>query len=323
VAVPPRVRPATDADRPAVGSLLDARWGGRVAAHDELIEPETLPCLVAEDGGVDGGLVGALTWRETAEGLEVMTLDSLARGAGTALLYAVYAEAVRRGCGVWLVTTNDNLSASAFYASRGLRLLRVDLDAVSRARVLKPEIPTLGQHGLPIRDELVFRWEPTAHEEIVGLWEGGREVGSAPRSEMRRRNLPHAATCVVVTNSAGDVYVHRRTDTKDVFPGRYDLAAGGVLLAGEDPDLAAERELAEELGVSGVSLTSLGADDYADDHTAYRGFRYVATWDGPITHQESEVAWGGWVPRAELPTWLAEREFVPDTVALLGDWLRT
>ncbi len=312
------MRPGDDRDAVALRSLLDERWGGRVAAHDELIELAALPSLVAEG---PTGLAGALTWRETSDGLEVVTIDSLVRGAGTTLLYALYAEAVRRDEAVWLVTTNDNLGALAFYVSRGMRLVRVDLDAVARARVLKPEIPRAGERGGPLRDELVLRWEPTPTEEVVGLWEGDREVGVAPRSEMRRRNLRHAATCVVVTNSAGDVYVHRRTDTKDVFPGRYDLAAGGVLLVGEDPDAAAGRELAEELGVGGAPLTPLGAADYADPHTSYLGFRYVATWDGPIVHQASEVAWGDWIPRAELTTWIEERAFVPDTVALMRGWI--
>ena len=73
-------------------------------------------------------------------------------------------------------------------------------------------------------------------DEIVALYdERGRPVGSAPRSRMRAENLRHAATAVVVRDPWGRVHVHRRTDTKDVYPGRYDFAAGGVLLAGEEP----------------------------------------------------------------------------------------
>jgi 8-oxo-dGTP pyrophosphatase MutT (NUDIX family) len=63
---------------------------------------------------------------------------------------------------------------------------------------------------------------------------------------MRADNLIHGATGVVVRNSSGQIYVHRRTDTKDVYPGRYDFAAGGVLAVGEDPDEAALRELHDD-----------------------------------------------------------------------------
>ena len=48
--------------------------------------------------------------------------------------------------------------------------------------------------------------------------ERGRPCGSVPRSRMRAENLRHAATAVVVRDPLGRVYVHRRTDTKDVYP---------------------------------------------------------------------------------------------------------
>nr|WP_284290871.1 hypothetical protein [Angustibacter aerolatus] len=63
-----------------------------------------------------------------------------------------------------------------------------------------------------------------------------RVVGSATRSRVRAENLPHAATAVLLRDGDGlgaGVYVHRRTDTKDVWPGRWDCFAGGVVGAGE------------------------------------------------------------------------------------------
>src|SRR4029077_19960222 len=86
-------------------------------------------------------------------------------------------------------------------------------------------------------------------EEVVALYDdGGRPAGSAPRSVMRAQNLRHAATGIIVRDPWGRVYVHRRTPTKDVYPGRWDFTAGGVVLFGEDPLDGARRELAEELG---------------------------------------------------------------------------
>ncbi len=162
----------------------------------------------------------------------------------------------------------------------------------------------------------------SAEEQVALYGDDGRPTGeSVPRSQMRARNLRHAATLVVVRNSAGEVYVHRRTDTKDVFPGRYDFAAGGVLQAGEDPYEAAVREAAEELGVTGVELEVIGEDDYADAHTSYHAFAYTCVHDGPITWQPEEVAWGEWVSVERLREMLATLEFVPDTVAVLGERL--
>ena len=157
------------------------------------------------------------------------------------------------------------------------------------------------------------------------LDEDNHVTGSAPRSVMRRDNLRHAATGVLVRNPAGDIYVHRRTPTKDVYPGRYDFAAGGVVAAGEDPYDAVVRELAEELGISDVELTALPEGDYSDDHTTYHAYLYTCVWDGPVTHQPEEVEWGDWMSPAELVARLDDPSWpvMPDTAGLLGPYVRS
>ncbi|MDN5853678.1 MAG: NUDIX domain-containing protein, partial [Actinomycetia bacterium] len=97
-------------------------------------------------------------------------------------------------------------------------------------------------------------------EEVQLFNAGGRPDGTAPRSRVRRDNLRHGATGVVVRDGLGRVYVHRRTDTKDLYPGLYDCTSGGVIGAGEDPDDAARREIDEELGVTGTTLQRVGVD---------------------------------------------------------------
>ncbi len=162
-----------------------------------------------------------------------------------------------------------------------------------------------------------------ASGEIVPVWdEDGRPCGTASRAEVRARNLRHAANSVVVRDRMGRVFVHRRTDTKDVFPGLFDFGAGGVMTIGEEPLAAAVREVEEELGVSGVALRLLGQADYADEHTRYHAFLYETEYDGPVRLQPEEVAWGEWVTLERLDRMLAEVDFVPDTKALLGPWLK-
>lgn len=159
--------------------------------------------------------------------------------------------------------------------------------------------------------------------ELVAVYgPDGRPTGEVvDRATMRARNLRHAATLVVVRDAEGAVYVHRRTDTKDVYPGYDDFAAGGVLQAGEDPYASAVREIAEELGVTGVALVPLFEADYADEHTRFHAFCYECRWDGPITWQPEEVAWGEWVTPARLLELLDERTFMPDTLSCLRPWL--
>lgn len=161
--------------------------------------------------------------------------------------------------------------------------------------------------------------EGSAGEVVALVDRDGTVVGSAPRSTVRRHNLMHATTAVLVRDSQGRIYLHRRSAEKDWQPSAYDAAAGGVLQRGEEPQRSAARELAEELGVDGVVLRPLGLSVHEDDTTRCVEHCFETTYDGVITHGDGEVVWGGWVTLAELgerlqdPGW----PFVPDTRALL------
>ena len=71
------------------------------------------------------------------------------------LIEAVRAEAKRQGCQqIRLTTTNDNIGALRFYQRRGFRLAELRPGAVDAARREKPEIPRVGDYGIPLRDEI-------------------------------------------------------------------------------------------------------------------------------------------------------------------------
>jgi 8-oxo-dGTP pyrophosphatase MutT (NUDIX family) len=160
---------------------------------------------------------------------------------------------------------------------------------------------------------------------MINLYDEERFViGTVSRQRMRAENLWHGCATIVVRSLDGSrVYVHRRTDTKDIFPGLYDCTAGGVIDAGEGPDTAAERELREELGVE-VPLKKLFISKYVDDHTRYHVWVYEARTDGPFTHQPEEVAWGGWMDLEELRGKIEDPDWplVPDGRAIGREWLR-
>lgn len=150
------VRPAGEADRPAVDAIQEASWGGPfVAGNGELHDLRTLDTLVAVRDG--GRVCGALGYRIRGGELEVVSIDAAepGRGAGTALLNAATDLARERGLRrLWLLTTNDNLGALRFYQRRGLHLTRLAPGAVALARRLKPTIPAIGADGIPVRDEI-------------------------------------------------------------------------------------------------------------------------------------------------------------------------
>ena len=139
---------------------------------------------------------------------------------------------------------------------------------------------------------------------------------------MRGENLRHLACGVLLRSPAGDVFVHRRSPRKDWMPSAHDAAAGGVLLHGEDPRAAAEREVAEELGVSAV-LEPLGVFTYEDETTRCVSATFEAVHDpdvdGPLRFADGEVVWGAWWSLERLDDHLADPTwpFVPDTRSVL------
>ena len=159
------IRPKTADDQPWVRDLLAGRWGGTViVAHERAFEADKLPALIAGDRD------GLATYQVSANGreAELVTLDATVpgRGIGT-MLVAALAQLLRaRGVTILrLTTTNDNLTALRFYQRRGFRIVAVRPGTVAAARLLKPTIPELGEHGIPIRDEIEL--------ELVLSGEGG------------------------------------------------------------------------------------------------------------------------------------------------------
>lgn len=139
---------------------------------------------------------------------------------------------------------------------------------------------------------------------------------------MRSEGLWHASSSVLVLDPARrSVYVHRRTTTKDIYPGMHDCWAGGVVAAGESPAETAERELGEELGIR-ARPRYLFRSVHRYGSVRFHGFLYEVLWDGPIVHQPEEVADGWWMPLDELRQRLADPQwpFVPDGRQFVEEW---
>ena len=154
-------------------------------------------------------------------------------------------------------------------------------------------------------------------EELVDIVDDDDNViATVTRSEMRSRRLQHRSVGIAVMSSDGRLLIHRRSLAKDIWPGWWDIAAGGVVSAGESYEEAARRELEEELGVDG-DLELLGQARYVDDQVAEmcRGYRVVH--DGPFAFNDGEVSEVRWVTFVELEEMRGTHRFLPDSIALL------
>lgn len=161
----------------------------------------------------------------------------------------------------------------------------------------------------------------SADELIDVVDEHDKVLTQATRREMRLRNLRHRCVYVLVFNSAGQLFVHQRTQSKDIFPGYWDVAIGGVLTAGEDYDTGARREVAEELGVRGVPLRRLFPMRYEDRENKVQGLVYSCTADQPFQFQASEIAAGEWLDLDVLLERTEHDKFCPDSLEALRLYL--
>ena len=115
----------------------------------------------------------------------------------------------------------------------------------------------------------------------------GKEVGWAPRSEMRMKNLLHRCSYVFLYHPKKRTFVvHRRTRSKLFCPGYLDLCFGGVVAYQEKYEVNALRELEEEIGIRSF----LSNEEKRGMHALFKFFHegersrnwgkvYLAYWD--------------------------------------------
>ena len=139
------------------------------------------------------------------------------------------------------------------------------------------------------------------------------------RAQMRRERLMHRAVFIAVIDTGGRLLVHRRSEAKDLWPGWWDMAVGGVVSAGEAYRDAAVRELREEIGLVAdpADPADLGHGTYIDADVALQGRCYVVRSDGPFVFADGEVVEARFVTAADFADMRQRVQFLPDSVTLL------
>ena len=154
-----------------------------------------------------------------------------------------------------------------------------------------------------------------ASELVEVVDEAGHVLEVVTRAEMRARRLRHRCTYIVVVDLSRRLVVHQRALWKDVWPGRWDVAFGGVVGVGEDWGAAAQRELREEAGIE-AGLQELGGGAYDDADVSVLGRVYLARHDGPFTFPDGEVLQSDRIPLDDVEAWIGAQELCPDSLTL-------
>ena len=77
------------------------------------------------------------------------------------------------------------------------------------------------------------------------------------RSIIHKYNLLHCGIgCLIFNNEGNQLFVHKRSKLKRLFPSMLDMFIGGVCSSGESPEVTLLRELSEEVGLDFISTKS-------------------------------------------------------------------
>jgi GNAT superfamily N-acetyltransferase len=145
------VRLAEGAELDAARRRLAEFWANPVVMRGTDYDLFDCECLIV------GDFAGLAAFSRAERPIcELVAVNAFRRGEGIGgrLLAALPRHLGPGFTQVRLGTTNDNLDALTFYQRRGYRLAALRPGAVDAARARKSSIPLIGDHGLPLRDEI-------------------------------------------------------------------------------------------------------------------------------------------------------------------------
>lgn len=144
--------------------------------------------------------------------------------------------------------------------------------------------------------------------------ENDEVIGQKPRSEVHRLGLKHRAVHILIFNKHGQVFLQKRSQSKDTFPGVWDSSSSGHLDTGETYDAGVLREVSEELGIILPGTPQFLFKLSACKETGWEFVKvYKAIHEGPFRLQPEEIERGDWFAPVQVNGWIQEKpsDFAP------------
>jgi len=121
----------------------------------------------------------------------------------------------------------------------------------------------------------------------------GKVRGKAPRSVCHaQKGLLHPVVHLHVLNSQDRIFLQKRSEQKQIQPGKWDTAVGGHALSGESIENALKREAEEELGLSGFKAVALARYLWESDVESELVYMFVTRSDRPLRTNPEEISEG-------------------------------
>jgi len=147
---------------------------------------------------------------------------------------------------------------------------------------------------------------------ITFVDENDNVIGSGTKQEALEHGIRHRIARVFLRNSKGEILMQKRGEHLESRPGKWDQSVGGHVDEGETYEIAAYREMKEEIGVEGVPLIEAGSF-YREEQTkkgeSLKRFNkiYTGVYDDAVSPDLDEVSKVRWISPKELEKWMDER----------------
>ncbi|MDU1892560.1 MAG: NUDIX domain-containing protein [Dysgonomonas sp.] len=139
-------------------------------------------------------------------------------------------------------------------------------------------------------------------EEIFPLVDSdGKIIGQAPRSICHDGSkLLHPVIHLHIFNSKGELYLQKRSPSKDVQPNKWDSSVAGHIDLNETPEEAALREAKEELGLHNIAPNFITKYIIETDTERELSYCYYAIYDGDFILNKDELSDGRFWTKQEI-----------------------
>ena len=143
--------------------------------------------------------------------------------------------------------------------------------------------------------------------------EMGETIGKATRKECQSGSKQlHPVIHLHIFNDAGELYLQKRSMTKDIQPGKWDTAVGGHIDYGETVEEALRREVREELGITAFTpqFITRYVFESAIEKELVNTFRTI--YNGEIKPDTEELDGGRFWSLEEIKSNLGQNVFTPN-----------
>ncbi|NDP21662.1 MAG: NUDIX domain-containing protein [Paludibacter sp.] len=138
-------------------------------------------------------------------------------------------------------------------------------------------------------------------------------IGKATRVECHSGTfLLHPVVHLHVFNSAGELYLQKRAEDKDIQPGKWDTSVGGHVDFGEEITDALKREVREELGIRDFDPVFITRYKFVSDREAELVHSHYCIYNGNIKPDKNEISEGRFWKISEIEAAIGKNIFTPN-----------